>query len=175
MAFSSSVWGVACPDIWIAGSPHPGFRNALWAGILRIANDVLNIEEFSAGSVIPGELGFISRAGARLGVAAEGGEIALRAAYEREVGSIADRVAAWAKAGADPEFVPREAWADRRAIGIYYKALTPPELREILFARNLARYGDPLGPTIEYLRAQGRTWEQIIEGASRSGGRDLGF
>lgn len=36
-------------------------------------------------------------------------------------------------------------------------------------------YGNPLGPTIEQLRAQGKTWEQIIESATRPGGEDLGF
>jgi len=57
-----------------------------------------------------------------------------------------------------------------------YKDLTPPELRETYFARNLKDYGDKLGPTIEYLREkQGKTWEEIIESASRTGGADLGF
>jgi hypothetical protein len=44
-----------------------------------------------------------------------------------------------------------------------------------IHARNLRRYGDPLGPSIEWLRAQGKTWEQIIESATRTDGRDLGF
>ena len=39
----------------------------------------------------------------------------------------------------------------------------------------MEKYGDKLGPTIEYLRAQGKTWEQIIESATRAGGKDLGL
>ena len=29
------------------------------------------------------------------------------------------------------------------------------------------------GPTVEQLRAKGKTWEQIIDSATRSGGGDL--
>ena len=39
----------------------------------------------------------------------------------------------------------------------------------------MKKYGNPLGPTIEYLRNSGLTWEQIITGSARSGGDDLGL
>ncbi len=79
------------------------------------------------------------------------------------------------KAGADAEFIAREAWANRRAIGIQYKTLTPPDELARIHARNLEKYGDPLGPTIEWLRNRGRTWERMIESATRTGGKDLGY
>jgi hypothetical protein len=41
--------------------------------------------------------------------------------------------------------------------------------------RNIQKYGNPVGPSIEQLRASDKTWEQIIESATRSGGADLGF
>ena len=100
---------------------------------------------------------------------------ALRQAYMDDVASIADEVAAWQKAGADPEFIAREAWANRRALGIQYKNLTPADELARIHARNLERYGDPLGPSIDWLRSRGRTWEQIIDSATRTGGRDLGY
>jgi len=53
--------------------------------------------------------------------------------------------------------------------------LTPPDVLEQITERNVAKYGDPLGPTVDWLRAQGRTWEQIIDSAARPGGQDLGF
>ncbi|MEZ5378230.1 MAG: LamG-like jellyroll fold domain-containing protein [Acidimicrobiales bacterium] len=99
----------------------------------------------------------------------------LRQAYVDDVASLADEVAAWRKAGADPEVIAREAWANRRAIGIQYKDLTPPDMLTQIHARNLQKYGDRLGPTIDWLRAQGKTWDQIIESATRTGGKDLGF
>ena len=49
----------------------------------------------------------------------------------------------------------------------------PPELLEKILERNMRVYGDPLGPTVERLRNQGKTWEQIIESASRPGGKDI--
>ncbi len=100
---------------------------------------------------------------------------ALRQSYVDDVASITDDVAAWRKAGADPEFIAREAWANRRALGIQYKNLTPAERLAEIHTRNIQKYGDPFGPSIDWLRAQGKTWDQIIESATRTGGRDLGF
>jgi hypothetical protein len=36
-------------------------------------------------------------------------------------------------------------------------------------------YGNPVGPTIDQLQEQGKTWEQIIKSAARPGGKDLGL
>ncbi len=58
-------------------------------------------------------------------------------------------------------------------LGVKYKDTTPPELREQIYARNIDRCGDLLGPTIEQLRNSGKSWEQIIESACRVGGNDL--
>ncbi len=60
-----------------------------------------------------------------------------------------------------------------------WKHITPLARNERLAeiqSRNLQRYGDPLRPSVNWLlRAQGRTWKQITESATRTGGRDLGF
>lgn len=68
---------------------------------------------------------------------------------------------------AEIEKIARKAHSLRREIGIKYKDITPQELRERIYARNLRKYGDSLGPTIEYLRAMNKTWLQIMESASR--------
>jgi hypothetical protein len=65
--------------------------------------------------------------------------------------------------------------ASARDVAGVQKALTPPDKLAEITARNIQRYGDPLGPTIDWLRRQGKSWEQIIESATRSGGNDLGF
>ena len=39
----------------------------------------------------------------------------------------------------------------------------------------LQKYGDKLGPTIEWLQSKGKSWTQIIESATRTGGKDLGL
>jgi hypothetical protein len=57
----------------------------------------------------------------------------------------------------------------RRDLGVQYKALTPADELARIYKTNIRDYGDPLGPTIEWLRGRGKTWEQIIESASRPG------
>jgi len=78
--------------------------------------------------------------------------------------------------GADSETIARMLHAERRAIGERFKDLTPPDIRARIYERNLAKYGDKLGPSIDWLRTQGKkSWEQIIESAARAGGKDLAF
>jgi RHS repeat-associated protein len=77
--------------------------------------------------------------------------------------------------GNSVEDIARAIHAERRVIGIRFKDLTPPDMLEAIYARNIERYGDKLGPTIEWLRGRGKSWEEIIESASRAGGSDLGF
>jgi hypothetical protein len=74
---------------------------------------------------------------------------------------------------APEEQIAREMNALRRKLGEEYKERTPEELRNIIFRRNIEKYGDPLGPTFQQLRDQGKTYAQIIEGAKRTGGDDL--
>jgi RHS repeat-associated protein len=134
-------------------------------------------ETFDVIAQLGGEALANAGAATKAGAAAHSEEAlpALRQAYVDDVASIADNVAAWEKAGADARFVAQEAWADRRALGIQYKGLTPPEILEVITTRNIARYGDPLGPSIGWLRAKGKTWQEIIESAMRAGGKGLRF
>ena len=79
------------------------------------------------------------------------------------------------KAGASSEDIARALHAERRALGVEYKNLTPPDMLEKIYARNIEKYGDKLGPSIDYLRGRGKSWEDIIESATRTGGKDLGL
>lgn len=99
----------------------------------------------------------------------------LRQQYVDAVNKLKDKAEAMKSAGKNPEDIARELHADRRALGEKYKALTPPDKLEEIYARNLEKYGDKLGPTIDWLRDRGKTWDQIIESATRTGGKDLGF
>ena len=78
-------------------------------------------------------------------------------------------------AGNSAEEIARALHAQRRALGVQYKNLTPDEPLQQIYERNLAKYGDKLGPTIDYLRNKGKSWEEIIESACRTGGKDLGL
>ena len=107
--------------------------------------------------------------------AAKGALPPLRQAYVQavaELGPMADSLRA---AGAETEQIARALHAERRAIGEEFKALTPADKLAEIYERNLQKYGDKLGPSVDWLRAQGKSWDQIIESATRTGGKDLGF
>lgn len=99
----------------------------------------------------------------------------LRCDYVAAVRGIADEVAVMRAAGRSAEDIARWAHGARRDIGVKYKNLTPSAKLEEIYTRNLNKYGDKLGPTVEWLREKGKSWEDIITSASRTGGADLGF
>lgn len=100
---------------------------------------------------------------------------ALRRIYENKVKGLTLEVQEMKAAGKDAETIARTLHGKRRQLGIDYKDLTPPDMLKKIYARNIERWKDPLGPSIKQLREEGNTWEQIIESACRSGGKDLGF
>ena len=72
------------------------------------------------------------------------------------------------------EDVGRFAYSARNDIKLWAREYTPPEILETINARNLNKPGyDQLGPKLDYLLGKGKSWEQIIESATRSGGGDL--
>jgi hypothetical protein len=98
----------------------------------------------------------------------------LRHQYVMAVYNIKNEVWAMRLAGNTPEQIARMASARRREISTMIKSMTPPPVLESIFARNIAAYGgDKLGPTVEFLRAQGKTWEEIIESACHPGNKFL--
>ena len=99
----------------------------------------------------------------------------LRQEYVKEVRALEDIGLNARAAGATDEEVARMLHQMRRDLGEQYKDLTPPDRLQDIYSRNIARYGDKLGPSIDWLRAQGKSWEQIIQSATRPGGKDLGF
>lgn len=72
------------------------------------------------------------------------------------------------KAGASSESIAKALHAERRALGVEFKNLTPPDMLQKIYSRNIEKYGDKLGPSIDYLRGKGKTWENIIESATRT-------
>jgi hypothetical protein len=96
-----------------------------------------------------------------------------REAYEEEVRAIGEEAERMLAEGQTYEEVARWAHDARRSLGIVYKNLTPPEFRPMIYARNIERYGDPLGPSIEQLRQNGSSWADIIRSAARPGGEDI--
>jgi hypothetical protein len=98
-----------------------------------------------------------------------------RQAYVDEVSGLSERANQMRKAGVPPEQIARNLHAERNTIKVKYRKLTPADILEKIEQRNLQKYGDKLGPSIEQLRESGKSWDYIIESATRSGGKDLGY
>lgn len=101
--------------------------------------------------------------------------MALRRQYVEEVQFLAGKAETMRLAGSSQEEIARTLHADRRALGVKYKNLTPAKELAEIYARNEKKYGDKLGPTVEWLRERGKSWEDIINSAARTGGKDLGL
>ncbi len=99
----------------------------------------------------------------------------LRQEYLKAVSGLAEKATEMRQAGMSSEQIARALHTERRALGEQFKARTSPEVLNRIHNRNIERYGDRLGPTVDFLREQGKSWDDIIESASRPGGRDLGF
>lgn len=114
----------------------------------------------------------------------------MRLEYEVAVRRISEGVGNMRKAGKSEAEIARWANKERRDLGERFKNKTDPDLREIIYERNMTAYGDPLGPTYEDLRrgykikpdgtrvsigssGAGKSDAQITEGATRAGGNDL--
>lgn len=96
----------------------------------------------------------------------------LRVAYETEVKDLKPKAdALLQQRGTSPaalEQTAREMSQARRDLGAKYKDKTPEPLRDYIYDANQTRYGDPLGPTFEFLmnKYQGDHMK-IIEGSTR--------
>ncbi|MBD1558047.1 type IV secretion protein Rhs [Vibrio sp. S9_S30] len=101
--------------------------------------------------------------------------LGLRQQYVSKVNALAIKAAEMRKAGVSSEDIARALHGERRALGVEYKNLTPSNMLEKIYSRNIEKYGDKLGPSIDYLRGRGKSWDDIIESATRTGGKDLGL
>jgi len=93
----------------------------------------------------------------------------LRARYEQQVRALARQADDLRAAGLAAGEIARGLHAERRDLSARYKALTPEPLRSRIAARSIAIHGDPDGPSIDSLRAAGKSWDQIAEAAACPG------
>jgi hypothetical protein len=93
----------------------------------------------------------------------------LRLEYEARVMALRGRVDAMRQHGLPVEAIARALHAERTRLCKAFKERTPEPQRTRIAQRTCAVYGDPFGPSVEYLRAKGKSWDEIIESASRPG------
>lgn len=96
---------------------------------------------------------------------ATSGEAGVRGRCSRR---IADQGAARVAAGEDATAVAREVVTARNVLKAGAREGMSTPLRRWAERRNMARYGDPIGPTYEYYVGQGKLPEQIIAGSGRT-------
>ena len=92
-----------------------------------------------------------------------------RAHYEAEVAALRVAAERLLAAGDGEEQVARWAVAQRNALKQRFRADTPADELARLKAWTSSRYGHPLGPSADQLRAAGKSWREIIDGAARPG------
>lgn len=114
----------------------------------------------------------------------------MRLEYELAVRRISEGVGRMRQAGKTEGEIARWAQQQRRDLGERFKNQTEPNLREVIYKRNITKYGDPLGPSYESLRRgyhvrkdgtkvqigrseRGKTDAEITEGAIHPGGDDI--
>jgi AraC-like DNA-binding protein len=93
----------------------------------------------------------------------------LRLEYEARVMALRGRADAMHRDGLSLEAIAKALHAERRTLCEAFKERTPEPQRTRIARRTYAIYGDPFGPSVEYLRAKGKNWDEIIESASRPG------
>ena len=93
----------------------------------------------------------------------------LRTRYEQAVHDLRQRAAYMRRGGASAEAIARILHTERRELAARFKELTPEPYRTGIYRRTFEVYGDELGPSIEFLRAQGKSWDAIIDSATRPG------
>ncbi|RZJ26934.1 MAG: hemagglutinin [Haliea sp.] len=93
----------------------------------------------------------------------------LRSAYESAVADLGAQVAERLASGLAPEQVARWAAGERDRLKQLYRGKTPPHALAIIEARSLAQYGNSVGPSVDQLRAGGKSWAEIAASAGRAG------
>ena len=99
----------------------------------------------------------------------------LRLEYEQASRNLEPQTAKLLASGVSEEQVARMLVEQRNQLKLTYREATPPELLQIIETRNSLKYGSPVGPSVEQLRAQGKSWQDIIQSSARTGGLDLDF
>lgn len=155
---------------------------------LRIAGDAA-IAKGLAGGLRGGARQSVSRiaprGGGRWRVPKDASVEEIRAAYNTHVDRLGPYAETMLSRGASAEHVARRVHLARRLAGMRYKAATPFWGRMKIYYRNRAPswfppvrmrgrwmgpkgYDSIYGPSVDWLRAHRKTWEQIIESATRT-------
>ena len=99
----------------------------------------------------------------------------LRLQYEAAVSELEEKTSSMLVSGVDEEQVACWAVEQRGLLKLKYRELTPRDALVVIEAWALKRYGNSLGPTVDQLRARGKSWADIINSAARPGRQPEGL
>ncbi len=142
------------------------------------SNQPNNVNPLNAGLATSGQSEHISSAGSQMSreeidaivdqIGDSIKEHPLRIEYEEAVDGLKDMEIELRSQNNGEKEIAQKLHQARRDLGVKYKNLTPPELREYIYEVNQKRYGDPLGPSFDYLvDVKGKSYTEIIESAQR--------
>ncbi|MBX9860083.1 MAG: hypothetical protein K2Y20_10900 [Sphingomonas sp.] len=92
---------------------------------------------------------------------------ARRIAYQQAVRSLAEDADVLRAAGQSDEAIARALVARRNAMKAAFRECESPALVALIEARNLAKYGDPVGPGADHLFVKYGDWRAVIAAACR--------
>ncbi len=93
---------------------------------------------------------------------------ARRAAYVAAVRRLRDEVDPLRDAGWSEEAIARHCVARRNMVKQAARADDPADVVTMMAARNLRKYGDPVGPGADWFFAKYGSWAEVIEAAFRT-------
>ncbi|MCP3735191.1 hypothetical protein M9979_09950 [Sphingomonas sp. RP10(2022)] len=93
---------------------------------------------------------------------------ARRADYVAAVHALRDEIAPLHDAGWSEEAIARHLVARRNALKQDARAGDPEEIVALMAARNLRKYGDPVGPGADWFFAKYGNWAAVIQAAFRT-------
>jgi len=100
---------------------------------------------------------------------------AIRKSYIREVENLSRLAHKMGKAGKFQREIAEEVLSKRNKLKIKYRNISPSNSKKLMEERNLKKYGNKIGPDVDYFLKNGISLDDIIEKASRAGGQDMGL
>jgi len=100
---------------------------------------------------------------------------AIRKSYVREVENLSKLANKLGKAGKSQREIAEEVLSQRNQLKIKYRNISPSNSKKLMEERNLRKYGNKVGPDVDYFLNKGVSLEDIIEKANRAGGQDMGL
>jgi hypothetical protein len=94
--------------------------------------------------------------------------VEIRKQYLSIVNSMKSTETSMREAGASDEDIARTLNGLRNQAKVVTRALMNPDDVPALEARNMAKYGDPIGPSADYLFERYGSWQSVIDAAYRT-------